>query len=412
MYFREIFMKRAFLFLAVAILFCNTTLAQEPDPDPNLIWKTENYYNSFVIHPNGNIIASKGLAVTELNGNTGEVIREFPFYFEFYALSKDGKYLAGGIDGLVLIDYETGEVVKTLDVEGSSRVVFMSDNERLLIRTSYEESEKQFCLYNYITDEKSFFEVGSNIGIWSFTISPDGRFLAIGGFIFKQGEENKTILLLCDAVTWKPIKNLATFDEDNEVRSIKFSPDSRLVGFQVYLSDLYIYNIETLQLNKNYNTASGFGFITNEYVALGSGYAQPPVFNLTKLDNDQIIYTKINSAGISEHNRTNNTMIVNYGVIYCYDFNKIITGASIKPEIPNPFTVEYSNNGLSIRNYTFVTNSINCTITDVNGRIIRNINLNSSTNEMRIPIKLLSGTYFLHIKDGGKEYVDKFLVVE
>jgi hypothetical protein len=67
---------------------------------------------------------------------------------------------------LVLIDYETGEVVKTLDVEGSSRVVFMSDNERLLIRTSYEESEKQFCLYNYITDEKSFFEVGSNIGIW------------------------------------------------------------------------------------------------------------------------------------------------------------------------------------------------------------------------------------------------------
>ncbi len=404
-------MKRAFILFAVAMLYCNPTLAQEPEPDPNLIWKSDSSYNSFVIHPNGNIIASKGLAVTELNGNTGEIIREFPFYFEFYALSKDGKYLAGGIDGLVLIDYETGEIVKTLDVEGSSRVIFMPDNERLLIRTSYEESEKQFCLYNYINDEKSFFEVGSNIGIWSFTISPDGRFLAIGGFIFKQGEENKTILLLYDAVTWKPISNLATFDEDNEVRSIKFSPDSRLVGFGVYASDLFVYNTENFQLFNNYQKVTGFGFVTNEYIALGGWHWEPLVFTLLNLENNQVVYYIKDFSGISEYNIKYKSMIVNHGIIYSFDFEKILSGASIEPKITNPFMVEYTNNSLSIRNFTFVTNQISCSITDVNGRVIRKINLNTSTNEIRIPIKLISGTYFLHIKDGDKEYVSKFLVV-
>ncbi|PKL84542.1 MAG: hypothetical protein CVV22_12435 [Ignavibacteriae bacterium HGW-Ignavibacteriae-1] len=68
------------------------------------------------------------------------------------------------------------------------------------------------------------------------------------------------------------------------------------------------------------------------------------------------------------------------------------------------------NNSISFRNFTFVTNLINCSITDINGRVIRTMNLNTSTNDIRIPIKLISGTYFLHIKDGSKEYVAKFLV--
>ena len=99
------------------------------------------------------------------------------------------------------------------------------------------------------------------------------------------------------------------------------------------------------------------------------------------------------------------------GYIHCFDFEKILSGASIAPEIPNLFTIEYLNNTLNIRNYTFVTNSINCSITDINGRVLRNMNLNTTMDDIHIPIKLLSGTYFLHIKDGNKEYVNKFLVV-
>ncbi|PKL86015.1 MAG: hypothetical protein CVV22_05645 [Ignavibacteriae bacterium HGW-Ignavibacteriae-1] len=404
-------MKRAFLFLAVAILYCNFTLAQEPDPDPNLLWKTENGYNSFVIHPNGNIIASKGLAVTELNGNTGEVIREFPFYFEFYALSRDGKYLAGGIDSLIVIDYETGEIVKKLDVESSSRVDFMPDNERLLIRTSYEESEKQFCLYNYITDEKSFFGVGSNIGIWNFTISPDGKFLAIGGFIFHPGGENQTILLLYDAVTWKPIKNLATIDADNEVNSIKFSPDSRFVGFGLNGEHLHVYNIENLSLHKYYDSAFGFGFFTNDFITIVGASLKPLFLKIVQLGNNEIIYTKKKFSGYPEHNETNNSMVLLNEIIHCYDFEKIFIGASIDTENLAPFTFEYKDKTLHIKNPNFKSSQITGQIADLNGKIIRELEFNKPTCNLPIPLELLSGTYFLHIKDGGKEYVSKFWVV-
>ncbi len=405
-------MKRAFVLFAVAILLCNTTLAQEPDPDPNLIWKTENGYNSFVIHPNGNIIASKGLEVAELNGNTGEIIREFPFYFEFYALSKDGKYLAGGIDGLVLIDYETGEIVKELDVPNTNLIAFMPDNVNLLIKTSlFSDPEKQFCLYNYIDDTVKYFTINYSIGIWNFTISPDGKFLAIGGFIYNTGEENKTILMLYDAVTWKPIKNLATFDEDNEVRSIKFSPDSRLVGFHVYAYKLYVFYTENFTLYKYDDSAAGFGFITNDFLAIGGGSFNPPLtFKLLKLLTEEIIYSKINFTGSSEHNPTNNSIVVYDGNLYCLDFEKILMGTSIEPEITNPFIVEYINNDLLIKNYNFNSLQLTVHIADINGKMIRQIELKTSKGELRIPIKLISGTYFLHIKDGGKEYVAKFLV--
>ena len=112
-----------------------------------------------------------------------------------------------------------------------------------------------------------------------------------------------------------------------------------------------------------------------------------------------------------EYNPLSKTWLVQSLSIYSYDFEKILSGAGIKPELPNPFTVEYNNNSLNIRNYTFITNSINCTITNINGRVLRNINMNTSTGDIRIPIKLMSGTYFLHIKDGSKEYVSKFLVI-
>ncbi len=404
-------MKRAFLFFAVAILLCNTTLAQEPDPDPNLIWKTDSSYSTFVIHPDGNIVASKGLEVFELNGNTGEVIREFPFYFEFYALSKDGKYLAGGLEGLVLIDYETGEVVKTLDLHGSSRVVFMPDNERLLIKTSYEESELQFCIYNYITDKKSFFGVGSNIGIWNFTISPDGKFLAIGGFIFKNGEENKTILLLCDAVTWKPIKTLATIDADIEVNSIKFSPDSRFVGFGLNGEHLHVYNIEKLTLHKYYDSVFGFGFFTNDFITIVGATLKPLFLKIVKLGNNEIIYTKKKFSGYPEHNETNNSMVLLNEKIHCYDFEKIFIGASIDTENLAPFTFEYKNNTLHINNPNFKSSQITGQIADLNSKIIRALEFNKPTCNLAIPLELLNGTYFLHIKDGGKEYVSKFWVV-
>ncbi|MCO5250620.1 MAG: hypothetical protein M9949_04275 [Candidatus Kapabacteria bacterium] len=405
-------MKRAFLFLAFAMLYCNFTLAQEPEPDPNLIWKTENSYDSFVIHPNGNIIASKGLEVYELNGTTGEIIREFPFYFEFYALSKDGKYLAGGIDGLILIDYETGEIAKELDIPITNLMDFLPDNKNLLIKTSlFSDPASQFCLYNYIDDTVKYFTINYEIGIWNFTISPDGKFLAIGGFIYKTGEENKTILMLCDALTGKPIKNLATIDADKEVNSIKFSPDSRFVGFGLNGDHLHVYNIEKLTLHKYYDSVFGFGFFTNDFITIVGATLKPQFLKIVKLGNNEIIYTKKKFSGYPEHNETNNSMVLLNEKIHCFDFEKIFIGASIDTENLAPFTFEYKDKTLHINNPNFKSLQITGQIADLNGKIIRELEFNKPTCNLPIPLELLSGTYFLHLKDGDKEYVGRFWVV-
>ncbi len=410
-------MKRAFLFFAVAILLCNTTLAQEPDPDPNLLWVTEQGYIRFLVHPNGNILAGRYSTEVELDGNTGEIIREFPYPIAvFYDISPDGKYISGLADSnrRCVIDYESEEILVKYTTSNTSPK-FMPDNKTLIYFWNETNGEQKGSLklvsYNFETKKGKIGEdLIQNNRAGTISVSPDGRFVATGGWYHKTDYEGETHLLLWDAQTLELIKVLGKIYDLREVNSIKFSPDSKLVGFAVYLSNLNIYNTETYQLFKHY-TASGFGFITNDYVALGVGYAQPPVFNLVKLDNEEKFYTKIDFGGISEYNKANNSMIVNHGVIYSFDFEKILTGASIKPEITNPFSVEYVNNTLSIRNYTFGANSINFTITDINGKVLSQTNFNTSTNDIHIPIKLLSGTYFLHIKDGGKEYVSKFLVV-
>ncbi|MCO5250060.1 MAG: T9SS type A sorting domain-containing protein [Candidatus Kapabacteria bacterium] len=413
-------MKRAFIYIVAVMLYCNPVWADEPDP--NLLWKTENFYDRFLVHPNGNILAGKGSTGFELDGNTGEIIREFPYQLIIYDVSPDGKYISALTDQRCVIDYETEEVITRFTNENTFPQ-FMPDSKTLIyfVIEKIGELKGNLKLQSYNIETKRYSTSTQQISSTTsgaISVSPDGRFVATGGRFFDMDDNEYTRLILWDALTLESIKILSTKENFNSVRSIKFSPDSRLVGFQVYLDNLYIYNTDDYSLYKNYSKnsgkfpTSGFGFITNEYVALGNGYAQPPVFNLVKLNNDQIIFTKNNSSGISDYNEAKNTMIVNYGVIYCYDFEKILTGASIESEIPNPFTVEYINNTINIKNYTFGTNHINCSITDINGRVLRNMNLNPSIGELRIPIKLLSGTYFLHIKDGSKEYVSKFLVVD
>ena len=409
------FMKRAFLFLAVAMLFCNPTLAQEPDPDPNLLWVTENYYTRFLVLPNGNILAGKHSTEVELDGNTGEIIREFPYPTVFYDVSPDGKYISALTDWMCVIDYETEEViVRYTQINTSAK--FMPDSKTLVCYWNEPvgvlNGNLELMSYNietkgYRVSENSLKNTTTGI----IAVSPDGRFVATGGR-HRDGVDDYTHLVLWDAQTLEPIKILGEFENANEVRSIIFSTDSRLVGFSLLGAILYIYDTDNFSLNKYDGSIYGFGFVTNDFIAIGNGKIDPPELNLVKLDNDQILYSINNSGGNAVHNITNNTMIVIYGFLYCYDFEKILTGASIEPKITNPFMVEYTNNSLSTRNFTFVTNQISCSITDVNGRVIRKINLNTSTNEIRIPIKLISGTYFLHIKDGSKEYVSKFLVVE
>jgi WD40 repeat protein len=419
-------MKRAFLFLAVAMLYCNTTLAQEPDPDPNLLWKTENGYDRFLVHPNGNILAGKYSTEVELDGNTGLIIREFPYPAVFYDISPDGKYISALTDQRCVIDYETQEVVVRFTNENTFPK-FMPDSKTLVYFVIEKIGELKGNLrlqsYNIETNRYSTSEQQiSNTTSGAISVSPNGRYVATGGRYFDASDNEYTRLILWNAQTLEPIRVLGEFENFNQVRSIKFSPDSKLVGFQVYLDNLYIYNTDDYSLYKRYegyvdveHSVFGFCFFPNNLLgygnSIGGGSTDPFYIKIEDLNTSKLLYNNrtLWSNGM-EYNPLSKTWLVQSLSIYCYDFEKILSGASIEPEIPNPFSVDYVNNSLSIRNYTFVANTINCTISDISGRVVRNLNLNTSTNEIRIPLKLLSGTYFLHIKDGNKEYVSKFLV--
>ncbi|MBS3999167.1 MAG: T9SS type A sorting domain-containing protein [Desulfobulbaceae bacterium] len=413
-------MKRAFVLFAVAILYCNFTLAQEPEPDPNLLWTTENSYHRFLVHPNGNILAGKGSTEVELDGNTGEIIREFPYQLIIYDVSPDGKYISALTDQRCVIDYETQEVVARFTNENTFPK-FMPDNKTLVyfVIEKIGELKGNLKLRSYNIETKRYLtssEQISNTTSGAISVSPDGRFVATGGRYFDASDNEYTRLILWDAQTLEPIKILGEFENFNEVRSIKFSPDSRLVGFQVYLDDLYIYKTDDYSLFKHYNSDNilngvmGFGFIANDFIAVGSDENNVQNFEIINMKDEKSIYKRNDFTGLAEYNMAHNSLIVLRGNIYSFDFEKILSGASMEPEFTNPFKVEYLNNTLSLSNFTFGANQISCSITDINGRVIHTMNLNTSTGDIRIPIKLQSGTYFLHIKDGDKEYVSKFLV--
>jgi WD40 repeat protein len=417
-------MKRAFLFFVVAILFCNPSLAQEPEPDPNLLWKTENSYQRFLVHPNGNIFAGKGSTEVELDGNTGEIIREFPYQVIFYDISPDGKYISALTDQRCVIDYETEEVIARYTNSNTSPK-FMPDSKTLIYDVLHEAGKDfntKLATYNI---ETGGFLFSTNplvqTSVWHINVSPDGRFVATGGKYIDINDNEYTRLVLWDAQTLAPIKILSENKGFREIRSIKFSPDSRLVGFTVYDGELYIYKTDDYSLFLHYgghidveHVVHGFCFLPDNLLSYGNvthgGSTDPIYTKIEDLNTSKLLYNERTWSNAMEYNSYNNTWLVKRYGIDCYDFEKILTGASIEPKIQNPFTVDYINNTLSIRNYTFGTNLISCSITDINGKVLRNMNMNTSNNEIRVPIKLLSGTYFLHIKDGGKEYVSKFLV--
>ncbi|PKL84883.1 MAG: hypothetical protein CVV22_10925 [Ignavibacteriae bacterium HGW-Ignavibacteriae-1] len=413
-------MKRAFLFFAFAILLCNITLAQEPDPDPNLLWVTEQGYIRFLVHPNGNILAGKHSTEVELDGNTGEIIREFPYQVIIYDVSPDGKYISALTDQRCVIDYETLEVIDRFTNENTFPK-FMPDNKTLVyfVIEKIGELKGNLKLRSYNIETKRYLTSSqqvSNTTSGAISVSPDGRFVATGGRYFDASDNEYTRLILWDAQTLEPIKVLGEFEYFNSVNSIKFSPDSRLVGFGVDPKRVYIYNTMDFSLRKKFDAYS-FCFITNSIIAYGDVidfWTQNYFLKIEDFELNKIIYRNDNlSAEAMEFIIQKQLWLIKFRAqIYAFDYMKIISGIEDSFENITPYSLVYESNTLSIRNFIFNSLRLTGQILDINGKLIRHIELNTSTGEIRIPIKLISGTYFLHIKDGGMEYVAKFWVVE
>ncbi|MDT3741248.1 MAG: T9SS type A sorting domain-containing protein [Candidatus Kapabacteria bacterium] len=425
--------KLLFLFIAVLVLIgINPLLGQEPDPYQ--LWQTTDPlgYSGFVIHPNGNIIANRNCEFFEIDGNTGQLLRVFPVHYgyseiESVTLSSDGKYFAAtywGADSSTtfIFDYQTGEVFRKFKRMGDN-IRFMSDSKRILI-TTFDRGHPNASLSVYNLEDESFQNFGagfSSEGFAEIAVSDDGRYFATGGRKIEQvGLEEKTFvyLRLWDAVTLKPIKQLDKIEGDNEVRSIKFSPDGKYVGFQVYLRDLYIYKLGEMNLFKHYDESSVeygviyFCFLDNDLIGLSSGESfSKRNFMIMNLLNDKKVFYRHGKSGLLGYNPFHNSFLVRNEGIESYDLNKIVSNVT-EPIQKNNFSIHFIKNTLILSGLNSISGQVNITISDINGRVIRKLDSPFANSELRIPIKLLNGTYFIHIKDGNKEYSSKFLVAE
>jgi WD40 repeat protein len=355
--------------------------------------------------------------VTELDGNTGAFIRKFPVFttknkIDMIKVSPDGKYIISSYDEVNIVNYETGELVKRIPNMGKASIY--PDNNRIIgLRYNVGSLDSGLIVYNIINDKFEYYKL--DFGYSNLELSPDGKYFATGiSGSFQDGitKKNYTILKLWDTETLTEIKTLGKYEGNNDVNYIKFTPDGKYVGFQVYSSDLYIYNTTDFALFKHYgknNTTGAFGFcfINNDYIALFGT-------EIIRLNDDKQIFSTYLAGGpysILEYNKLNNTLIVAAAKLYALDLNKIIT--TVKDNNPEKiFTVKYSTGILSLDNIQINSTTLNITILDINGKIVKQLDIPNNNGKLEIPMKLNNGTYILNIKDGVKEYSSKFMVTE
>ena len=423
------------LFLFTALLIGTYTLYGQKiaDEDPYLLWKTKTWYDGFIIHPNGNIIANRGALIFELDGNTGEVIKSFPQFVhtnvEDMCVTKDGKILGAGYGNIILYDLKEDTVIGGVS-ETNGLFEFFPDNKRFLARTTYG-GDSNLMVYNLDTKEKLMF--GIHYVPTSIATSPDGKYFATGGSAYEgqdwQGNYiSYTYLTLWDAQTLQPIKELAKIGGNFEVRSIKFSPDGKYVGFHVALHGVHIFSLSDYNLVRLYNQSnveyppSAFCFLANDLITITSlAQVQDGInrYNIVKnIINDEIVYKYFGkmsgglpSFALIDLNPVNNSLVLTGGQLFAFDFNKMLTSIN-EPIKHNTFLVSFLKDTLILSDINSISNQITITISDINGRIISKLNIAVTNPELRIPLKLQNGTYLIHIHDGNKEYSSKFLVSE
>jgi RNA polymerase sigma factor (sigma-70 family) len=139
------------------------------------------------------------------------------------AYSPDGRWVAtAGWDGTVrLWDAQTGREVRRLEVPAPrdyhpahlSRILFSPDNELVAVAQQAAPNEAGVIIWNRRTGAKVHEFPG---GTGSVAVSPDGRWIACGGY---------GIIRLCELASGKVIRELHT--QQTHIESLTFSPDGQ-----------------------------------------------------------------------------------------------------------------------------------------------------------------------------------------
>ncbi len=293
-------MKRAFLFFAVAILFCNTTLAQEPDPDP-LVWKKHigGEISTVKFSPDGQFIyvLSKGFKPMQLLTETGDIVKEyegfkltFNTYNENMDISNDGSRLFAADTGntVHIWDTETGELIKTLDAGYETwnipDCIALSVSERYLAvyvwyriyDSPWSESISSIHIWDVNTYEKiTTFTPQAPTKLHTIKFSDDGRFLAITYVPFTNDVESETGTILYNSGTWDTYGAFWGHKDMSVTKYVAFSPDGTKMATCSWSYQVKVWDIAERRLITDIVTQWGrvesVLFTNNEHVYAGNG---------------------------------------------------------------------------------------------------------------------------------------------
>jgi WD40 repeat protein len=373
-------MKRTAILAAAMLLSMLSVLtAQTPDENELILWTADTSLGNvtnIAVHPNGNLFVNgnSGAKIYELNGQTGELIRELPIdasqFGQMNDISSDGKYLVHSGIPVYLYDL-TKDTYKTIATGGAPfNPTFTMDSKKITYRIAYPEPEYVSSVVFYDIETETKDTIILTEVLTSIAFSPDGRFFATGGWGGNPNDpwgEKYTSLKLWDAHTLKLIKELAYIQDMLGVINIQFTDDSKLVAFQHY-EELFIFDTETLK-NTFYSgppiniRLAKFSFISNEYIGIQN---QSTLF-LNLSDTSLINLKEYSLRGfLMAVNRTKDIMYAGTGYTSL--------GGAFTNEFPeNQLEVTYSSGMLNIELPENIAQySIN--ILNLSGQLIANFN--------------------------------------
>ncbi len=228
--------------------------------------------NDISYAPDGKQFAvSTNIGIWIYDAHTGvkiKLIKEPGRKFRKIAFSPDGNTLAcsSGFTGhgaIMIYDIATGEFTHTLQSPiGLSSLFFSQDGYKLICAGYFgevsvweiESSNPPILISNIKLDLKSWSE------FWPFTLSSDGRFLAITTPDWKTKDYS---IKLYDGTTGELLHTLA--DHSSSVKSLSFSPDSKTLLSGDSNDSIRAWNTVTGELKTSMNWMNGKSTIVLEY---------------------------------------------------------------------------------------------------------------------------------------------------
>ena len=372
------------------------------------------------IHPNGNVLIRSHYDILEIDGLTGEIIRNINVPFTGYIsdlidISTDGtRFMACGC----LVDYESGEVLRNdlpryhvlFKNPDSDKIIFNKSNKSIRIMNLNDNS---YIDYNVLPAKRS---------VTAIEISDNGRFFALAQIDFD--DEEHTHFYLFDAQTMQFIKELEDYPANGRrIEYIQFSENAKYVGYghdtgggpkaTFFLTEVpYTGCVLNDELTSGFH---GIGFINDNYVFATLHSFQKAHSIIWDIDRNKEIFRTFD-YGLSNpmYNYFFQYVLVagSKGLV-ALDFEKILSTVSVKDELDtNAFRAEYSGGILTINGLESQSVEINLTINNIQGEVVFSQNIAAvHGSQISLPVSLPSGVYIARIRTGENNYSSKFLVV-